>query len=70
MKFKYNIKDDVLVIEMSQAKIDDAFEANTMLVHVDKDKEPVLVEIFEASNFLKQAIKTLPKASIAHLIPA
>jgi len=59
MKLKYNKEDDVLVVEFSKAKIDDAFEANNMLVHVDKQKEPVLVEIFKASDFLSRATKAL-----------
>jgi len=62
MRLKYNKEDDVLVVQFSNNKIDDAFEASNMLVHVSADKEPVLIEIFKASDFLSRASKTLPKA--------
>lgn len=60
MKLNYNRQDDILVIKYSKDKIDDAYESNNMLVHVNADKEPVLIEIFKASEFLSQASKTLP----------
>ena len=60
MKLKYNKTDDVLTIEYSQDKIDDAFEGSDMLIHINKQKEPVLIEIFKAAEFLNQAAKTMP----------
>lgn len=63
MKLKYNKTDDVLVVEYSKGKIDDAYETENMLIQVNADKEPVLVEIFKASQFLNQAVKTLPKST-------
>ncbi|MEK7166005.1 MAG: DUF2283 domain-containing protein [Patescibacteria group bacterium] len=61
MKLKYNKTDDVLTIEFSQDKIDDAFEGKDMLIQTNSEKEPVLVEIFKATHFLSRAAKTLPK---------
>lgn len=61
MKLAYNKTDDVLTIELSRDKIDDAFEGRNMLIHINRQKEPVLVEIFKAAEFLNQATKTLPK---------
>lgn len=61
MKLKYNKADDILVIQLSSKKIEDAFEADNMLVHVSSDKEPVLIEIIKASQFFNQEAKALPK---------
>ena len=61
MKLKYNKQDDILVIEYSKDKIDDVYESNNMLVSVNSDKEPVLIEIFKASDFLSEASKSLPR---------
>ena len=60
MKLKYNKEDDVLIVEYSKDKIDDVYESNNMLVHVNEEKEPVLLEIFKASEFLSEASKSLP----------
>ena len=60
MKLKYNKEDDVLIIEYSKDKIDDVYESNNMLVHVNSDKEPVLIEMFKASQFLSEASRSLP----------
>lgn len=60
MKLKFNKEDNVLVVEYSKDKIDDVYESNNMLIHVNHDKEPVLIEIFNASHFLSQASRTLP----------
>jgi len=60
MKLKYNKEDDVLIVEYSKDKIDDVYESNNMLVHVNEGKEPVLLEIFKASEFLSEASKSLP----------
>lgn len=61
MKLKYNQIDDVLVIELSDKKIDDVFESNNMLVHISDDKEPVLIEILKASQFFNQESQVLPR---------
>ena len=61
MKLKYNKEDDVLIVEYSKDRIDDAFESNNMLVHVNSAQEPVLIEIFKASEFLRATSKVLPK---------
>ena len=60
MKVHYNKEDDVLMIELAKKKIDDAYEKANMIVHVAVDKEPVLLEIFKATEFLKDINKTLP----------
>ena len=60
MKVRYDKKEDILMIELMRKKVDDAFETENMIVHVDKDRQPVLLEIFNASQFFKEEAKILP----------
>lgn len=62
MKVHYNKEDDILMIELVNKKIDDAYETVNMIVHVSTNREPVLLEIFKAKEFLKDINKTLPKS--------
>lgn len=50
------------MIQLSNKKVDDAYETDQMIVHVDKMGEPVLLEIFKASKFLKDLGKVVPKS--------
>lgn len=71
MKLKYNQEDDTLLIELSDKKIDDTYEADNMLVHVSDDKEPVLIEIIKASQFFSQESRVLPpKIKKEFFVPA
>lgn len=60
MKVHYDKREDILMIRLVRKKVDDAFETENMIVHVDKDREPVLLEIFNASEFFKEEARTLP----------
>lgn len=60
MKVQYNKDEDILLIQLEEKKIDDAYETENMIVHVAKNREPVLLEIFNASNFFAQEAKVLP----------
>ena len=60
MRVRYDKDEDILMIELMKKKVDDAFETENMIVHVDKNKEPVLLEIFNARKFLNDINKTLP----------
>lgn len=53
MKVHYDKESDILMIELARKKIDDAYETKNMIVHVTKDREPVLLEIFKASRVVK-----------------
>ena len=58
---KYNAQDDVLLVWLSERDIYDATMAGQVILHTDKQGEPVLLEILEASRFvgtLKDAIET------------
>lgn len=73
MRVRYDKEEDILMIELTKKKVDDAYETNNMIVHVTSQREPVLLEIFNATTFLKDINKTLPikvKESIFSETPA
>ena len=61
MKVHYDKDEDILMIELARKKVDDAYETDQMIVHVTEDREPVLLEIFKASQFLKDLGKVVPQ---------
>ena len=61
MKIKYHKKDDILVIQFSNKSVNDSFEVNSGILEVDKNNEPVSLEILKASDFFNIASKELPK---------
>lgn len=61
MKVQYDKNEDILMIQLAKKKIDHAYETGSMIVHVTEDKEPVLLEIFEAKKFFALESKTLPR---------
>lgn len=69
MKFKYNKEDDILLIELNDKKIDYAEQAGDFIVHFSPQREAVLLEILDASHFLKQAATKLPKKVLETIMP-
>ncbi len=61
MKVHYSKDEDILMIQLTNKKVDDAYETKNMIIHVSEDKEPVLLEIFNASEFIKKATQDMPK---------
>lgn len=62
MKVKYYKEDDILVIKLSERPIDYAEESDWIIMHYDEKKNPVRIEILDASRFLKEESKALPQA--------
>lgn len=60
MKVQFDKKEDILTLQLGKEKIDDAYETENMIVHVAKNREPVLLEIFDATKFLIGIKKILP----------
>lgn len=60
-KINYSEDVDILTIQLSNKKIDDSYETENSVVSVDESGEPVLLEIFHASKFLKELGKVIPK---------
>jgi len=61
MKVHYDENEDILMIELSRKKMDDTYEVDHGFVSVSEKGEPVLVEIFKASEFFKRESKVLPR---------
>lgn len=57
MKVSYNRESDVLMIQVSEAKIDYAEEMGPIIVHFTKEGNPVLLEILDASEVISEVTK-------------
>ncbi|GEM_PF-885914 len=60
-KFIYEKEDDVLNIWLSNRKIDYAQQKGDVITHFTEDNELVYIEILDASQFLREQSKVLPK---------
>lgn len=61
MKVKYYKDADLLSLRVSKKPYFDATRNGDLVVHYTKNGQPVLVEILNASKFLKETDKSLPK---------
>ena len=62
MKVHYDSDEDILMIVLSNKKIDDSYETKEgHIVSVSIDREPVMIDIFKASKFIKDLGKAIPK---------
>lgn len=68
MKFNYNRKDDILLIELNKKKIDYAEQSGSIIVHFSQEREAVLLEILNASSFLKNIAIQMPKNILKNII--
>ena len=62
-KISYSDDVDILMIQFSNKKLDDAYDVGNMIVRVAQDKEPVLLEIFDGRKFLIDATYALSSVS-------
>ena len=61
-KINYEPEADVLTLELTGEKIDYAKEVGNFVIHFTEQNIPVLVEILDATSFLKKANNLLPKS--------
>jgi uncharacterized protein YuzE len=61
MKAKYYEDADLLSFRVSKKPYKFARQEGDLIVHYSEDKEPVLIEIVNATKFLKETNKSLPK---------
>lgn len=61
MKAHYDKDEDILMLTLSNKKIEDSYETDNGIVEIAKDGEPVLLTIFKASELLKDLGKVIPK---------
>lgn len=63
MKVHYDKDEDILMLVLSSKKVDDSYEtAEGNIVSIAEDKEPVMIDIFKASKFLKELGRVVPKS--------
>lgn len=67
MKVKYYKEADLLSLRVSKKPFYDATRNGDLVVHYTKDGQPVLVEILNASKFLKETDKAVPKKLLESL---
>ena len=60
MKFRYDKEDDVLMIWFSKKRVDYAEQAKDVIIHFSRDNKMVLMEILDASKFLKETSQVFP----------
>lgn len=69
-KISYSEDVDILMIQLSNKKIDDAYDVDDMIVQVDENGEPVLLEIFNGKKYLKELGKTVSRKIQKEIWPA
>ena len=60
MKVKYSKDVDILMLELSHEPIEFAQRKGSIIVHFNKKRQPVALEIMEAKDLLKQTYNILP----------
>ena len=60
MKIKYEKEDDILMIEFNDKPIDYAEQSGDLIMHFSPKREAVLLEILDASKFLKKTSHAIP----------
>lgn len=60
-KIKYSKDVDALLIEFSDKPVDYAEEEGQFIIHFSKDGEPVLLEIFDAKDFILDSLSIVVK---------
>lgn len=60
-RISYSPDVDILMIQLSNNKIDDSYDSDDMIVQVDKNGEPVIIEMFNGKKHLEELGKSLPK---------
>lgn len=70
MKAKYYQDADLLSLRISNKPYKFARQKGDLIVHYSEDKEPVLIEIVNATKFLKETNKSLPKVVQKQIFPA
>ncbi len=60
-KAKYSKDVDALIVEFSDKKIDYAEDKGQFIIHYTTSGEPVLLEIFDAKDFLLNSLSSVIK---------
>lgn len=60
-KVKYSSDADALLIELSDKKIEYAEDQGNIIIHYTSEDEPVLLEIFDAKEFIMKSLSSMLK---------
>lgn len=61
IKYRYDKEDDVLMVFLGKGKIDDAQQSGNIISHLSSKGEVLLLEILNASKFLKETFRVFPQ---------
>ena len=71
MKVKYYPEEDLMTLTLSDKPYDYAEKAGSFIMHyTNSDKEPVMMEILNASKFLRETVQALPLPMINNILHA
>ena len=62
MNISYDRETDIMMLELSKAKIDHAEQAGSIIIHFSKKDKPVMLEILDASEFITATLKSSIRA--------
>ncbi len=65
MKYKYDKKTDILVIELSGEKPDFAEQKDNIITHYNRQNKPVEIEILNARKTTREMMKAVKNQKIA-----
>jgi uncharacterized protein YuzE len=68
MKVRYYPEDDLMVLKLSERPYDYAEKVGSFIIHYTKDKEPVILEILKASQFLRETTEALPYSTLNKIL--
>lgn len=60
IRTRYDKEDDALMLFFGKGKVDDAQQTGNIIAHFSKSGKLLLLEILEASKFLKEASRAFP----------
>jgi uncharacterized protein YuzE len=62
MRVRYSRDEDILIIELSDEKIDHAEEMGSIIIHFTENNRPVMLEILDASRFIAEISRIAMRA--------
>jgi uncharacterized protein YuzE len=68
MNVKYYPEDDLMMLKFSDRPYDYAEKAGAFIIHYTTEKEPVMIEILQASQFLRDTVEALPYRTVTDIL--
>ncbi len=65
MKYKYDAKTDILLIELSKGKPDFGEQSENIITHYTKKGLPIEIEILDASKTVAKVVEAIKKKGVA-----